>query len=364
MVQTSVNTTSGLNFLATNSTVEDVLEMLERKWRELVRCKSNTNCSYTYSNGELVCECNENDRIASSEVPAFLLSINTTPSTLGVMSYVVKLSTLGVMHKVWESRSTKIYAVDLRRLKELKTDGISETKTKKVVDIQKLADSINLLPPSQHDILRDVIANIDAGNPVMLLGPPGSGKTYFASLFLSSITPSFYFIMSSSTSAGIEDVLIASGCNVAGLVFDEVDKANSRDLSVILQLADKDKESVSRLYMAKHNKIFDCTFHDLKILALANPAIKRSKNWWEPLADRFVTFELGKMTKSDVLYLMNAFGIDKKYHDVVLKYVDRITIRSLQHVARLLNKRKDVNVATIERMLAKKELFSSKQKRR
>ena len=90
--------------------------------------------------------------------------------------------------------------------------------------------------PSQQPHIQVALDMLRARNNVLLIGPPGSGKSMFLDMLM-SVLDTVYINMANTTNAGLENILprLASA---DALLIDELDKANTRDLPLVLQLAD------------------------------------------------------------------------------------------------------------------------------
>jgi ABC-type microcin C transport system duplicated ATPase subunit YejF len=105
--------------------------------------------------------------------------------------------------------------------------------------------------PSQVPHISEAINHLKAGNNVLLVGPPGSGKSLFMDI-LGELLHAVYINMANASNAGIENIIpMLASADV--VLIDELDKANTRDLGIVLQLADSTRQVVA---ITKANKSF------------------------------------------------------------------------------------------------------------
>jgi len=128
---------------------------------------------------------------------------------------------------------------------------ISEEKS---IDWDKMRDAVAQRFkhfPSQVPHISETINHLKAGNNVLLVGSPGSGKSLFMDI-LGELLHAVYINMTNASNAGIENVIpILARTDI--VLIDELDKANTRDLGIILQLADSTRQVVA---ITKANKSF------------------------------------------------------------------------------------------------------------
>ena len=126
------------------------------------------------------------------------------------------------------------------------------------------------LVPSLGDAVGDLVVNLEAGNHVVLLGDPGSGKTLILDA-IAEVTNNPLYVNMADASA-MEDLVVEAQC-IDYLLLDELDKAKNITLSPLLQLLDHG--------VTKHGKAINLELPWLKVIAAANPfnSRLRSANW-------------------------------------------------------------------------------------
>jgi MoxR-like ATPase len=137
-------------------------------------------------------------------------------------------------------------------------------------DIGSIANSVvnrvSDLIPSLKDAVEEVAVNLEAGNHVMLLGGPGSGKTLILDAIYEASSNPLYVNMADASAADIEDLVIEAGCFDV-ILLDEVDKARNVALSPLLQLLDHG----GRLRITKSGKTTVIEAPWVRAVAAANP---------------------------------------------------------------------------------------------
>ena len=185
--------------------------------------------------------------------------------------------------------------------------------------------------PSQLERARLVVRHLRAGNNVLLAGPPGSGKSYLMDVLGVVVPHSYYISMANASNAGIED-LVLNARRINLLMIDELDKASTRDLPIVLQLADATR---GRVVIAKANKRVDLRLH-CPILAAANPFLqKRSRNYWDALLDRFVLVEFERPSREELmaLFIEASNASDQDLLRAVEKSIEDASIRRIMQAA-------------------------------
>jgi MoxR-like ATPase len=203
---------------------------------------------------------------------------------------------------------------------------ISEEKS---IDWDKIRDTVAQRFkhfPSQVPHISDAINQLKAGNNVLLVGPPGSGKSLFMDV-LGELLHAVYINMTNASNAGIENIIpILARTDI--VLIDELDKANTRDLGIILQLADSTRQVVA---ITKANKSFLVRLK-VPIVAAMNIAMnKRSQNYWKALIDRFIIIMLPRPTDEELkLFIADeADTEDEEIINTIVKYADTLSLRKI-----------------------------------
>jgi len=268
----------------------------------------------------------------------------------------------------------------VREISELVEKIISEEETKaeagsnkcNPADIQGIANAVvsrvSSLIPSLGDVVDEVAINLEAGNHVMLLGGPGSGKTLILdAIYEASLNP-LYVNMADASAAGIEDLVIEAGCFDV-ILLDEVDKAKNVALSPLLQLLDHG----GKLRVTKSGKTTVIETPWVRAVAAANPFNPRlrASNWWSPLMDRFVPIEVPQPSVDEVVAFMGKVAnaeMPSWVRELVEKYVDVITLRKAEQAAKYIatsmrrGRSEDVIKARVERMLQSTRQLIAKER--
>jgi MoxR-like ATPase len=218
--------------------------------------------------------------------------------------------------------------------------GETGNKECRPADIVSIANSVvnrvSSLIPSLGDVVDEVAINLEAGNHVMLLGGPGSGKTLILDAIYEASSNPLYVNMADASAAGIEDLVIEAGCFDVVLL-DEVDKARNVALSPLLQLLDHG----GRLRITKSGKTTVIEAPWVRAVAAANPFNPRlrASNWWSPLMDRFVPIEVPQPSVDEILTFMGRVVNTEMpgwVRELVEKYVDAITLRKAEQSAKYI----------------------------
>jgi MoxR-like ATPase len=210
---------------------------------------------------------------------------------------------------------------------------ISEEKS---IDWEKVRDAVTQRFkhfPSQIPYVSEAINQLKAGNNVLLVGPPGSGKSLFMDV-LGEVLTAVYINMADASNAGIENAIpMLATADV--VLIDEVDKANTRDLGIILQLADSTRQLV---VITKANKSFMIRLK-VPIVAAMNPATnKRAQNYWKALTDRFIVVEIPRPTDEELkLFIADTADTeDEEIINTVMKYADTLSLRKIVMIAKYI----------------------------
>jgi MoxR-like ATPase len=210
---------------------------------------------------------------------------------------------------------------------------ISEEKS---IDWEKVRDAVTQRFkhfPSQIPYVSDAINQLKAGNNVLLVGPPGSGKSLFMDV-LGEVLTAVYINMANASNAGIENAIpMLATADV--VLIDELDKANTRDLGIILQLADSTRQLV---VITKANKSFMVRLK-VPIVAAMNPATnKRAQNYWKALTDRFIVVEIPRPTDEELkLFIADTADTeDEEIINTIMKYADTLSLRKIVMIAKYI----------------------------
>jgi len=236
----------------------------------------------------------------------------------------------------------------VREINELVEKIISEEEAKveagstecNPADIGSIANAVvgrvSSLIPSLKDVVDEVAVNLEAGNHVMLLGGPGSGKTLILDAIYEASSNPLYINMADASAAGIEDLVIDAGCFDV-ILLDEVDKAKNVALSPLLQLLDHG----GRLRITKSGKTTVIEAPWVRAVAAANPFNPRlrASNWWMPLMDRFVPIEVPQPSVDEIVAFMGKVAnveMPGWVRELVEKYIDIITLRKAEQAAKYI----------------------------
>ena len=268
----------------------------------------------------------------------------------------------------------------VREINELVEKVMSEEEAKvetgstgcNPADIGSIANTvvsrISSLIPSLKDVVDEIAINLEAGNHVMLLGSPGSGKTLILdAIYEASLNP-LYVNMADASAAGIEDLVIEAGCFDV-ILLDEVDKARNVALSPLLQLLDHG----GRLRVTKSGKTTVIEAPWVRAVAAANPFNPRlrASNWWMPLMDRFVPIEVPQPSVDEIVAFMSKVAnveMPGWVRELVGKYIDVITLRKAEQAAKYIaasmrrGRGEDVVKARVEQILQTTRLITMSSK--
>ncbi len=191
--------------------------------------------------------------------------------------------------------------------------------------------------PSQQPHIQVALDMLRARNNVLLIGPPGSGKSMFLDMLM-SVLDTVYINMANTTNAGLENILprLASA---DALLIDELDKANTRDLPLVLQLADATRGLVA---ITKANKTYLLRL-SIPIVAAMNIATnKRAQNWWGALKDRFVVVQIPQATTEEVLlfFMDEANTENEELLNLIRKYAPSMSLRKIKQIANYVRQTK------------------------
>ena len=207
-------------------------------------------------------------------------------------------------------------------------------------DIQGIVNAVvgrvSGLIPSLKDVVDEVAVNLEAGNHVMLLGGAGSGKTLILDAIYEASSNPLYINMADASAAGIEDLIIETGCFDV-ILLDEVDKAKNVALSPLLQLLDHG----GKLRVTKSGKTMVIETPWVRAVAAANPFNPRlrASNWWSPLMDRFVPIEVPQPSVDEIVAFMGKVAnteMPSWVRELIEKYVDVITLRKAEQAAKYI----------------------------
>ena len=239
-------------------------------------------------------------------------------------------------------------------------------------DIGSIANAVvnrvSGLIPSLKDVVDEVAVNLEAGNHVMLLGGPGSGKTLILDAIYEASSNPLYINMADASAAGIEDLVIDAGCFDV-ILLDEVDKAKNVALSPLLQLLDHG----GRLRITKSGKTTVIEAPWVRAVAAANPFNPRlrASNWWMPLMDRFVPIEVPQPSVDEILTFMGRVAnteMPSWVRELVEKYIDTLTLRKAEQSAKYIvasmrrGRNEDAIKARVEKILRTTRLITMSSK--
>jgi len=247
--------------------------------------------------------------------------------------------------------------------------GNKECRPADIVGIANTVVSrVSGLIPSLKDVVDEVAINLEAGNHVMLLGGPGSGKTLILDAIYEASSNPLYINMADASAAGIEDLIIEAGCFDVVLL-DEVDKARNVALSPLLQLLDHG----GRLRVTKSGKTTVIEAPWVRAVAAANPFNPRlrASNWWMPLMDRFVPIEVPQPSVDEVVAFMGRVAnaeMPSWVRELIEKYVDAITLRKAEQAAKYIStslrkgRSEEAVRARVEKILQTTRFITTKSK--
>lgn len=234
--------------------------------------------------------------------------------------------------------------------------------------INAVVGKVSSLIPSLKDVVDEVGVNLEAGNHVMLLGGPGSGKTLILDAIYEASGNPLYVNMADASAAGIEDLIIEAGCFDV-ILLDEVDKARNVALSPLLQLLDHG----GRLRITKSGKATVIETPWVRAVAAANPFNPRlrASNWWMPLMDRFVPIEVPQPSIDEVVAFMGKVANAEMpgwVRELIEKYIDVVTLRKAEQAAKYIaaslrrGKSEEVIKARVEKMMQTTRLITRQGK--
>ena len=250
-------------------------------------------------------------------------------------------------------------------------EGVGSTDCN-LADIQGIANSVvnrvSGLIPSLKDVVDEVAINLEAGNHVILLGGPGSGKTLILDAIYEASGNPLYVNMADASAAGIEDLVIEAGCFDV-ILLDEVDKARNVALSPLLQLLDHG----GRLRITKSGKATVIEVPWIRAVAAANPFNPRlrASNWWMPLIDKFVPIEVPQPSVDEIVAFMGRVAnaeMPSWVRELIEKYIDAITLRKAEQAAKYVatslrrGRSEDAVRARVERILQTTKTIATKSK--
>jgi MoxR-like ATPase len=251
-------------------------------------------------------------------------------------------------------------------------EGRARSADCRPADIMSIANSVvnrvSSLIPSLGDVVEEVAVNLEAGNHVMLLGGPGSGKTLILDAIYEASSNPLYINMADASAAGIEDLVIEAGCFDVVLL-DEVDKAKNVALSPLLQLLDHG----GKLRITKSGKTTVIETPWIRAVAAATPFNPRlrANNWWSLLMDRFVPIEVPQPSVDEIVTFMGKVAsveMPSWVRELVEKYVDIITLRKAEQSAKYLaaslrrGRGEDAVKARVERILQTTRAMATRSK--
>ncbi len=213
------------------------------------------------------------------------------------------------------------------------------------VDWEKVISELSNVVTKHFSGFSEVVSEVGdalrSNNNPLLLGGPGSGKSFILNTLMELVPSSVYIHMGESTQAAIEDMVINAGESLQLLVIDELDKApRNTHISPILQLADVLPDGTRVLRVAKRGKVVSMVFNNLRVVAAANPFNPRlrARNWWDALMDRFIPIKTPTFTIEEAVnYVRERAGKSPEWLPELLRqYIDVLSIRRLDQITRLI----------------------------
>ncbi|MGC9051862.1 AAA family ATPase [Pyrobaculum sp.] len=198
------------------------------------------------------------------------------------------------------SRQYPVYVVDVQCLSRLGGDrGGAAVAPGELVDLarRRFAESpFSRLPSvaSAFSEVEQLLRAVEEGGirerAVLLLGPPGGGKSFILSLFDHAAAPIFYG--ATTTPKGLVQYL--HDTPVALVRFDEVDKAPKATVDAVLHII-----SEGRVVFADRRGRFEAKVTAPLLMAANSFELKRSASW-QALLDRCITVPVEQPSPDDV----------------------------------------------------------------
>lgn len=267
--------------------------------------------------------------------------------------YLNSLVTRGLVRVSFKSNSTTAYVLEELEL----TDKVLRKLGGEDVDID-LTEPEERLPDDflntlvGYDELKELILrSLGAERPlhILLIGPPASGKSIALSE-IGRLPRSRFALGGSSTKAGITQLLAEQRPRY--LIIDEIDKANSEDLSILLSLMESGLVSITKGHRQEQIRIKTWVFAGSNSLKGIAPELASrfeikhlepyTKEDFVVVADRVLTMR--ENTNPDIAKLI-ANTVAQRSLDIrdVVRFrraMQAQTVEEVTHVERLLGQKR------------------------